>query len=120
MPSRSIDSALDVNPSHDRPYGQFPFDSFCSEALKLRPDFALAANNLGFVFFKQQKYKEAARWFENTLKIDPSRAIAYRNLGDACVKSDDKDCARKAFKTYLELAPTGSGAEYVKQELGKL
>jgi len=78
------------------------------------------ANNLGFVFFKQQKYKEAARWFENTLKIDPSRAIAYRNLGDACVKSEDKDCARKAFKTYLELAPTGSGAEYVKQELGKL
>jgi uncharacterized caspase-like protein/peptidoglycan/xylan/chitin deacetylase (PgdA/CDA1 family) len=91
-----------------------------SEALKLRPDFALAANNLGFVFFKQQKYKEAARWFENTLKIDPSRAIAYRNLGDACVKSEDKDCARKAFKTYLELAPTGNGAEYVKQELGKL
>ncbi len=91
-----------------------------SEALKVRPDFALAANNLGFVFFKQQKYKEAARWFENTLKIDPSRAIAYRNLGDACVQSEDKDCARKAFKTYLELAPTGSGAEYVKQELGKL
>ena len=49
------------------------------------PDFALAANNLGFVFYKQEKYK-AARWFENTLKLDPSRAIAYLNLGDALAK----------------------------------
>ena len=54
-----------------------------TEALKLRPDFALAANNLGFVYFKQDKFKEAARWFENTVKMDPSRAIAYLNLGDA-------------------------------------
>src|SRR6185312_6802430 len=35
-----------------------------TEALKLRPDFALAANNLGFVYFKQGRYREAARWFE--------------------------------------------------------
>ena len=60
-----------------------------TEALKLRPDFALAANNLGFVFYKQEKYREAARWFENTVKMDPSRAIAYLNLGDAYFKAGD-------------------------------
>ena len=31
-----------------------------SEALKLRPDFALAANKLGFVYYKQGKFKVAA------------------------------------------------------------
>ena len=90
-----------------------------TEALKLRPDFALAANNLGFVYFKQDKFKEAARWFENTVKMDPSRAIAYLNLGDAHAKAGDSEKAKKAFRAYLELAPTGPGAGHAKQELEK-
>jgi peptidoglycan/xylan/chitin deacetylase (PgdA/CDA1 family)/uncharacterized caspase-like protein len=91
-----------------------------TEALKLRPDFALAANNLGFVFYKQEKYKEAARWFDNTVKLDPSRAIAYRNLGDAHAQAGDKAKAKAAYETYLALAPAASGAAYVKQQLEKL
>lgn len=90
-----------------------------TEALKLRPDFALAANNLGFVFYKQQKYAEAARWFENALKADPSRAVAYLNLGDAWNGAGEKEKAVKAWKTYLALAPTGAGAGYVKKQLGE-
>jgi len=91
-----------------------------TEALKLRPDFALAANNLGFVYYKQEKYPEAARWFENAIKMDPSRAIAYLNLGDARARSSDSEKAKKAYQTYLELAPGGSGAGYAKQQLEKL
>ena len=91
-----------------------------TEALKLRPDFALAANNLGFVFYKQEKYKEAASWFENTIKIDPSRAVAYLNLGDARAHAGDNDNAKKAYQTYLELAPHSVPVEYVKQQLLKL
>lgn len=91
-----------------------------TEALKLRPDFALAANNLGFVFYKQEKYKEAIRWFDNTIRIDPSRAIAYVNLADAYVHANEPDKARQAFQTYLELAPAGGSVAYVKQQLEKL
>ena len=91
-----------------------------TEALKLRPDFALAANNLGFVYYRQQRYAEAARWLENTLKIDPSRAVAYLNLGDAYFQSGDKDKARQAYTTYLELLPQGSGASQARAQLEKL
>ena len=91
-----------------------------TEALKLRPDFALAANNLGFVFFKREKYPEAARWFENTIRMDPSRAIAYLNLGDAYARGGQADKAKTAYRTYLELAPAGPSAVYAKQELQKL
>ncbi len=91
-----------------------------TEALKLRPDFALAANNLGFVYYKQEKYREAARWFENAVKMDPSRAIAYLNLGDAQMRSGDSDKARKAYQTYLALAPNSAASGYVKQQLEKL
>jgi len=89
-----------------------------TEALRLRPDFALAANNLGFVYYKQQKYPEAARWFENTLRVDPSRAVAYLNLGDAYQHAGQAEQAARAYRTYLELAPSGPAAAYVKGQLG--
>jgi uncharacterized caspase-like protein/peptidoglycan/xylan/chitin deacetylase (PgdA/CDA1 family) len=91
-----------------------------TEALKLRPNFALAANNLGFVFFKQDKFAEAARWFENAVRMDPSRAIAYMNLGDAYARAGQTDKARAAYTTYLELAPNSATAGYARQQLEKL
>jgi uncharacterized caspase-like protein/peptidoglycan/xylan/chitin deacetylase (PgdA/CDA1 family) len=91
-----------------------------TEALKLRPNFALAANNLGFVFYRQDKFAEAARWFENAIRMDPSRAIAYMNLGDAYARAGDGDKAKTAYKTYLELAPNGSGAGYARGQIEKL
>jgi uncharacterized caspase-like protein len=91
-----------------------------TEALKLRPDFALAANNLGFVFYKQDKFLEAARWFENAIKMDPSRAIAYMNLGDAYAHAGAADKAKTAYRTYLELAPTSASAAYARQQIESL
>jgi tetratricopeptide (TPR) repeat protein len=90
-----------------------------TEALKFKPDFALAANNLGFIYYKQEKFAEAARWFENAIKYDPSRAVAYVNLGDAYQHAGDRDNAVKAWHTYLELAPKGASVNYVKQQLGQ-
>jgi peptidoglycan/xylan/chitin deacetylase (PgdA/CDA1 family)/uncharacterized caspase-like protein len=88
-----------------------------TEALKLRPDFALAANNLGFVYFRQNRHAEAARWFERSLKLDPSRAVAYLNLGDAFAQAGDDKRAREAWRTYLALLPSGPAAERVRQSL---
>jgi len=91
-----------------------------TEALKYRPDFGLAANNLGFVYYKQEKYAEAARWFENTVQMDASRAIAYLNLGDARMHLNDADQARKAYTSFLELAPNHPSAGYARDQLKKL
>ncbi|WP_052250824.1 tetratricopeptide repeat protein [Xanthomonas sacchari] len=91
-----------------------------TEALKLRPDFALAANNLGFIYYRQGKYAQAVRWLENTLKIDPSRAVAYVNLGDAYRQLGDAAKAKRAFQTYLELQPNGASAAYVRGQLQTL
>lgn len=91
-----------------------------TEALKYRPDFGLAANNLGFVYYKQSKYAEAARWFENTIQIDASRAIAYLNLGDAHQRNGDIERSRKAYVSFLELAPKHASAGYAREQLDKL
>lgn len=91
-----------------------------TEALKLRPDFALAANNLGFVYYKQDRFAEAARWFENAIKMDRSRAIAYMNLGDAYARAGEADKAKGAYRTYLELAPNSASAAYARQRIESL
>ncbi|RBL02124.1 polysaccharide deacetylase, partial [Xanthomonas oryzae pv. oryzae] len=91
-----------------------------AEALKLRADFALAANNLGFVYFRQGRSAESARRLETTLKIDPSRAVAYLNLGDAYAEGGDREKARKAYSTYLELQPQVSGAAQARAQLQSL
>lgn len=90
-----------------------------AEALRLRPDFALAANNLGFVYYKQGRFPEAGRWFQNAIKADPSRAVAYLNLGDALDQAGDSKEAQAAFRTYLELAPNGPGAAHARERLAQ-
>ncbi len=88
-----------------------------AQALKLQPDFALAANNLGFVYWKTNDDANAVRYFEAALKIDPSRAVAYVNLGDALQRQGKADEARKAFETYLQLAPNGGLAQHAKDAI---
>ncbi|MEP6502217.1 MAG: tetratricopeptide repeat protein, partial [Betaproteobacteria bacterium] len=91
-----------------------------AQSLKLQPDFALAANNLGFVYWKTNDGAQAVRYYEAALKIDPSRAVAYINLGDALQRQGQADKARQAFATYLELAPAGPLAGHAKEQLAAL
>ena len=88
-----------------------------AQALKLQPDFALAANNLGYVYWKINDDANAVKYFEAALKIDPSRAVAYVNLGDALQRQGNADDARKAFETYLQLAPNGGLAQHAKDAM---
>jgi peptidoglycan/xylan/chitin deacetylase (PgdA/CDA1 family)/TolA-binding protein len=102
----------------DRKYAEA--EAEFTEALRLRPDFALAANNLGFVFYRRLQYAEAVRWFENTIAIDRDRAIAYFNLGEAAEKKGDISKARSAYAHFIELQPRGTTTELAKSALGRL
>ncbi len=42
------------------------------------------------------------------------------NLGDAWAKAEEKDKARQAYNTFLELAPKSSATAYVRLQLEKL
>ena len=88
-----------------------------AQSLKLQPDFALAANNLGFVYWRTNDDAQAVKYFEMALKIDPSRALAYVNLGDALQRQGQADAARKAFETYLQLAPGGGLAQHARDAI---
>jgi Tfp pilus assembly protein PilF len=82
-----------------------------------RDPMSLRTYALGFIYFRRGQYQTAARWYENTIELDPSRAVAYLNLGDAVAMLGDKARARKAYETYLALAPNGGDVARVKQTL---
>ncbi len=91
-----------------------------SEAAGLDPRSALLANNAGFAMYKLEKYDEALRWIERAIALNPNRAVAYVNLGDVCLNLKREAQARKAFEKYLQLAPAGKSAAYVKEKLKDL
>jgi tetratricopeptide (TPR) repeat protein len=80
----------------------------------------LYTNNMGFAFYKEQKYDLAVYWLQKTVQLDPKRAVAYLNLGDALAKLNRNPEARDAYKKYLELAPNSKAAPDVKEKLATL
>jgi Flp pilus assembly protein TadD len=52
------------------------------EAVRLRPDYADALNNLGNVLFFQKKFDEAVACYEEVVRVAPDHAGAYSNLGE--------------------------------------
>jgi tetratricopeptide (TPR) repeat protein len=56
---------------------------YLNAALRLKPDFAGAHNNLGNVFILQGKLLEAVASFQQAVRFQPDFAVAHSNLGNA-------------------------------------
>lgn len=78
------------------------------------------ANNLGFAYYRVEKYDLAVYWLKKTIELDPKRSVAYLNLGDTYVKLNRNAEARDAYKKYLQLAPDSKAAPDVKKKLDAL
>jgi peptidoglycan/xylan/chitin deacetylase (PgdA/CDA1 family)/uncharacterized caspase-like protein len=89
-------------------------------ALAQKPDHVVAANNLGFTYYKLGKLPEAVTWYEKTIALDPRRAIAWANLGDAYADLHRPADARRAYEKFLELQPHSKLAPRVRQSLAAL
>jgi len=63
---------------------------------------------------------ESLFWLDRACEIDPDRAVAYLNLGDVYRKLDRNAGARRAYKKYLELAPSSTSASTVRKILDAL
>ncbi len=75
------------------------------EVVRLRPNYWLAYNDLGYCLFKQTRYQEAADAFAQGAAVAPRVALPLTNLGTAyLLMHKDKD-AEDAFRRSLERAP---------------
>jgi tetratricopeptide (TPR) repeat protein len=61
--------------------------------------------NLGDVFFKEGKIKDAGKEYEEAIRIDRNSAEAYYNLGNLAAKNKEKERAEKLYGEALRINP---------------
>ena len=58
-------------------------------AIKVKPDYAEAYNNLGVALMSEQKTEEAIGYFKGAIRIQPGLASAQKNLEMALLRSEE-------------------------------
>ena len=69
-------------------------------AVKLRPDYEEAINNIGTVYYAEKSYRRATTWFSRAVKLAPEEsksAAVYVNLGSAWFSRKNYERAQEAF-----------------------
>jgi tetratricopeptide (TPR) repeat protein len=74
---------------------------YFTEALRAKPDYSEALNNLGYALAKQGKYQQAEGYYHKALKIEPDLIEAHNNLAQASFYQGKLD---KAVQHWLEAA----------------
>ena len=85
-------------------------EQFYGQALRLRPDFAEAYNNLGLLLQERGEAERAAACFSEALATDPMLDAAHTNRGSALLKQGWMDGAIDSFKRALEINPASAEA----------
>jgi Flp pilus assembly protein TadD len=75
------------------------------EAVRLRPDYTDAHNNLGNVLYFQKKYDEAIAAYEEAVRLSPDHAGALSNLGEVLRHRGRLDDAVRYCRRAVELRP---------------
>jgi tetratricopeptide (TPR) repeat protein len=94
------------------------------EALRLKPDFADAHNNLAVELQAQGAFEEAIGHYRQALALDPSLVDVHVNLGSALNKLGRHDEAYAQYQVALSLDPYSAQAHFnagnVQQASGHL
>lgn len=74
-------------------------------ALRLRPDYPEALNNMGAIYYAKKSYKKAIRYYEKAIHFDPKSAPIYSNLGTAWFARGKMKEGIEAYRTAFALDP---------------
>ncbi|MCU1236972.1 MAG: Tetratricopeptide 2 repeat protein, partial [Candidatus Solibacter sp.] len=74
-------------------------------AVKLKPDYHEAINNLGTIWYAKKSYRRAVSQYKKAIKISPDSASIHSNLGTAYFARKEFESAMEEFRTALQLDP---------------
>ena len=80
------------------------------KSISIKPDFALAYNDLGAILIDQGNTNEASAAFKKALSIDPYNFYALSNMGAALIKLGELDEALKVYKKAMDINPNSPHA----------
>jgi tetratricopeptide (TPR) repeat protein len=78
------------------------------QALKYKPDYVEAMNNIGTVYYAKKSYRRAIGWYHKALKVAPMEAKSasiHMNLGTALFARKKYEDATVSYQTALKLDP---------------
>jgi Flp pilus assembly protein TadD len=75
------------------------------QAVKLRPDYHEAVNNLGTIWYAKKSYRRAISQYKKALKLEPDSASIHSNLGTAYFARKQTDLAMEEFRIAMQLDP---------------
>ena len=78
------------------------------QALKLKPDYVEAMNNIGTIYYAKKNYRRAISWYNKALKQangESRSASIYMNLGTAYFSRKKYQEATEAYQTALKMDP---------------
>lgn len=99
--NRRSNEALDAARKGDPPSAE----RLLNEALKLKPDSAVAHYNLGLILADQGKYGEAERQIVEAISLAQAEARYYRELGRMAWREGKQEEARSAMQRAIDLDP---------------
>ena len=85
------------------------------KGLEKEPDNFIAHFNLGDSYFKQEKYEDAVKSYQNALSKtndDRYKAKTHYNIGNSLLKSGKLKESIEAYKNSLKLNPNDNDAKY--------
>lgn len=75
------------------------------KALRLRPNFPQALNNLGAVYYAKKDYRRAVKYYRKALALQPRSAAIDNNLGAAWFALGKNDLGTAAYRAAFALDP---------------
>jgi len=81
---------------------------FDRQAIRLKPDYVEAINNLGTIYYGKKSYRRAITYYNRALRLIPEEVRAasiYMNLGTALFARKRYDDATQAYQHAMRLDP---------------
>jgi len=73
------------------------------KAISLKPDFARALYNMGYINMQRTNYDKAIEYYEKAIRYKPDYARAYNNMGIAYQKKHDYNKAIECHERAIEI-----------------
>lgn len=103
---------IDLGVAHHRLGNLDSAEAYLLQALELNSAHPVALNELGIVYRKTGRFKEARRQYEAAIDVYPGYHHARRNLAILCdLYLSDYSCAMNQYEAYMATVPADPEAE---------
>jgi Flp pilus assembly protein TadD len=92
-------------------------EEYLQRALKLRPAYPEALNNLGILYLRTQRRDQAVATFEECIRVAPDFDQAYFNLSRVHAIEGNRERARAILLELLKHHPDHAQAKKMLEEL---